>query len=97
MLSKKHGKNIYASEVTAVGRDGFWLIHRDQEFFVPFHDYPIFRQVSVEQIYSMEEIAPGQLRWDSLDVDIEVDALNNPDRYPLKFDAIVEHKGDGFI
>ena len=40
MLSKKHGKNILASEVTAVGRDGFWLINQDMEFFVPFADYP---------------------------------------------------------
>ena len=87
MLSKKRGKNIYASEVTAVGRDGFWLISRDQEFFVPFNCYPAFRQATVEQIYKMEEIAPGQLRWESLDADIELEALENPERYPLKFAA----------
>jgi hypothetical protein len=87
MLSKKRGKNIYASEVTAVGRDGFWFINQDCEFFVPFNDYPAFRKATVEQIYSMEEIAPGQLRWESLDADIELDALENPERYPLKFAA----------
>lgn len=87
MLSKKRGKNIYANEVTAVGRDGFWLINEELEFFVPFADYPIFRHATVEQIYNMEEIAPGQLRWESLDVDIELDALENPERYPLKFAA----------
>jgi len=87
MLSKKRGKNISLSEVTAVGRDGFWLINQDLEFFVPFNDYPVFRQAKVEEIYSMEEIAPGQLRWESLDADIELEALENPERYPLKFAA----------
>jgi hypothetical protein len=87
MYLKKRGKHIYASEVTAVGRDGFWFISQDKEYFVPFSNYPVFRQATVEQIYGLEEIAPGQLRWDSLDVDIELGALENPERYPLKFAA----------
>jgi hypothetical protein len=87
MNSKKRGKRIYASEVTAVGRDGFWIISQDMEYFVPFNNYPVFRQATVEQIYCLEEIAPGQLRWEMLDVDIELEALQNPERYPLKFAA----------
>jgi hypothetical protein len=87
MLSKKRGKNICASEVSAVGRDGFWLISHDMEFFVPFRNYPAFRHATVEQIYCMEEIAPGQLRWEALDVDIELAALETPEHYPLKFAA----------
>jgi hypothetical protein len=84
MLSKKRGKNIFATEVTAVGRDGFWLISQDKEYFVPFSAYPGFRRATVAEIYEMQEIAPGQLRWESLDADIELDALENPERYPLK-------------
>jgi hypothetical protein len=87
MNLKKRGKHIYASEVTAVGRDGFWFISHDKEYFVPFSNYPVFRQATVEQIYCMEEIAPGQLRWESLDADIELAALESPERYPLKFAA----------
>jgi hypothetical protein len=70
-----------------VGRDGFWLISQDREFFVPFCNYPVFLQATIEQIYHMEEIAPGQLHWGLIDVDIELDALENPERYPLKFAA----------
>lgn len=87
MNLKKRGKHIYASEVTAVGRDGFWLISHDMEYFVPFRNYPVFRLATVEQIYGMEEIAPGQLRWEPLDADIELEALESPERYPLKFAA----------
>lgn len=87
MNSGKRGKKICTSEVSAIGRDGFWIISNDREFFVAFDKYPIFRQASVEQIYSMEEIGPGQLRWEELDVDIEVAALEHPERFPLKFAA----------
>ncbi len=85
MFSETPGKNIFASEVTAIGRDGFWLINGDREFFVPYENYPVFRSATVEQIYAMQEIAPGQLRWEALDADIEIEALEHPERFPLKF------------
>lgn len=87
MLSEVRGKATCVSEVTAIGRDGFWLLSGDQEFFVPYQNYPVFRCATVEQIYAMQEIAPGQLRWETLDVDIELDALECPERFPLKFAA----------
>lgn len=85
MSSELHGKSILGSEVTSVGRDGFWLMSHDREYFVPFSNYPVFRRATVEEIFTMEEIAPGQLRWESLDADIEVEALAHPERFPLKF------------
>lgn len=85
MPSKAHGRSTSGSEVTGVGRDGFWLIHDDCEYFVPFTAYPVFRSATVEQIFSMEEIAPGQLRWEPLDADIELEALAHPERFPLKY------------
>ena len=87
MLLEPHGRTIYASEVTAIGRDGFWVISHDGEYFVPFDNYPVFRGATVMQIYEMIEIGPGQLRWESLDVDIEIEALEQPERFPLKFVA----------
>lgn len=85
MSSELHGRDILGSEVTAVGRDGFWLMSHDREYFVPFGNYPAFRKATVEEIFTMEEIAPGQFRWESLDADIEVEALAHPERFPLKF------------
>ena len=87
MLSETRGTTTYASEVTSVGRDGFWLISSDREYFVSYQDYPVFKRATIEQFYEMQEIAPGQLRWESLDVDIEIEALEHPERFPLKFAA----------
>ena len=81
------GASISISEVTSIGRYGFWLICQDMEFFVPFSDYPVFKTATIDQVYAMEEIAPGQLRWESLDADIELEALDHPERFPLKYVA----------
>jgi hypothetical protein len=37
-------------EVTNIGAHGFWLLVDDREYFVPFDDYPVFRQATVSQI-----------------------------------------------
>ena len=39
----------------------------------------------------MEETAPGQFRWESLDVDIELEALARPEHFPLKFIRLKTH------
>lgn len=87
MLSEARVKATCVSEVTAIGRYGFWLLSGDQEFFVPYQNCPVFKSATVEQIYAMQEIAPGQLRWKDLDADIELDVLECPERFTLKFAA----------
>ncbi len=83
MSSRSPGTSTFHSEVTEIGRQGFWLVVDDREYFVPFSDYPVFRSASVEQIFAMEQIGPTQLHWESLDADIELDALERPELYPL--------------
>jgi hypothetical protein len=58
---------------------------RDREYFVPFADYPAFRQATVEQIVNLHQPAPDQLCWPDLDIDIELPALDEPERFPLAY------------
>ncbi|HEY3355709.1 MAG TPA: DUF2442 domain-containing protein [Polyangia bacterium] len=72
-----------ASEVTAIGPHGFWIIVGDAEYFVPFADYPVFRAASVTQIFAVQQLGPTQLHWPDLDADVELEALAHPERFPL--------------
>jgi hypothetical protein len=72
-------------EVTNVSRFGFWIIVNDREFFVPFADYPGFCDATMTQIYAVEHVAPDQLHWPALDVDIDLNALAHPETFPLIF------------
>ena len=49
-----------------------------------FEDYPIFQQSTVNQIHDFQQTF-DHFRWPELDVDIELDALKHPERFPLKF------------
>jgi hypothetical protein len=70
-------------EVTNISQHGFWLLLDDRELFLPFDEFPWFRQATVEAVLRVERPAPGHLHWPALDVDLAVESIEHPDRYPL--------------
>jgi hypothetical protein len=85
MTSLAPGVATSECEVTNIGQHGFWLLVDDREYFVPFTDYPAFRSATVTQIYAVERIAPDQLCWPALDIDIDTASLAHPEAFPLIF------------
>ena len=85
MTSSLPGVVTSPFEVTNISRFGSWLVLDDREYFVPFADYPAFRDATVAQIYAVERIAPDQLYWPALEVDIDLRAIEHPEAFPLVF------------
>ena len=83
MSLEQPGIGISHDEVTNIGPTGFWLLVDDAEYFAPFADYPVFQTATVGQIFTMRRLAPRQFHWPALDADIELDALEYPEQYPL--------------
>ena len=78
------GAATSAIEVTNISKHGFWVLVDGCELLVPFEDFPWFKNATVEAILRLEQPAPGHLRWPDLDVDLALDSIENPERYPLK-------------
>lgn len=88
MNSEPDGVDISLSEtaeITAITATGFWLLVGDREYFVAFADYPEFRRATVAQIYAMQRQSSDHFYWPELEVDIELEALEQPQRFPLSF------------
>ncbi len=83
MSSELRGTGISAIEVSGIGQTGFWLLVDDAEYLVPFDDYPVFRKATVEQVFEVQRLAPDHFHWPAIDADIELEALEHPERYPL--------------
>jgi hypothetical protein len=86
MSSSTHGSDTLISDgVTNITNIGFWILIDRKEYFVPFDYYPHFRKASIDQIADFKLLSPKQLHWESLDCDIELDALSDPKVFPLHF------------
>lgn len=71
------------AEVTNISRHGFWLLIDDNEKFVSFEIFPWFRDASIREITSVELQSANHLYWSELDIDISVESLDHPERFPL--------------
>ena len=83
---KKPGKSISAkAEIQNISNHGIWVLVNDQEFFMPFTEFPWFLKATIEQIYNLEFFHNQHLHWPALDIDIDIESLKHLDSYPLTF------------
>ena len=84
MNSQALGKNTLAVEVTNISNHGIWLLTREKELFLPYEEFPWFKDAPVGKILNVEEPTPGHFYWPELDVDLGIESIEHPERYPLK-------------
>ncbi len=70
-------------EVTNISQHGFWLLLEDEELFLPFTEFPWFRDVAVGKILHVELHSSNHLYWPELDVDLAVESIRHPEQFPL--------------
>jgi hypothetical protein len=71
-------------EVTNISQHGFWLLLDGRELFLAFKEFPWFKRATIEAILRLERPAPGHLHWPDLDIDLALESIEHPERYPLK-------------
>ena len=72
-------------EVANIDKHGLWVCARGAEYFLPYSEYPWFRDAKVADILDVELLHEDHLYWPSLDVDLSVKTLRDPEAYPLTY------------
>lgn len=83
MRSVQRGKRTSEVEVTNVSKHGLWLLLGDRELFLPFQKFPWFPDAPIAKLVRVELPSPHHLYWPDLDVDLAVESITYPDRFPL--------------
>jgi Protein of unknown function (DUF2442) len=83
MISVPLGKDTLEVELLNVSRHGFWLLVQAEELFVPFDQFPWFRDASISEISNVSLPSSHHLYWSDLDIDLAVESLRHPERFPL--------------
>lgn len=84
LKSRLHGKSISPVEVTNISGHGIWLLADNRELFMPFREFPWFRDSPVGKVLNVEELCPGHFYWPDLDIDLTMEIILYPEQFPLK-------------
>lgn len=83
MRSALRGRSISDVEVTNVSQHGFWILVGGCELFLPFKKFRWFRDAPLAHVLNVELPHPAHLFWPDLDIDLDLESIEFPDRFPL--------------
>ncbi|MCY3759468.1 MAG: DUF2442 domain-containing protein [Acidobacteria bacterium] len=84
MSFEPRGISTSEVEVTNISAHGIWLLAGQEELFLSYKDFPWFKDASVGKILEVSEPTPGHFYWPELDVDLGLETIRHPDRFPLR-------------
>ena len=87
MKSANIGADISPVEVLNVSPHGFWLLIGGREHFLAFADFPWFRGATLQQLFAIELPRANHLYWPDLDVDLDLERIQHPEKLPLVAEA----------
>ncbi len=62
---------------------GFRLVVSGEELVLSFSDFPWFERATAEQLATVRLHGRDHLSWPLLDVDLSVESIRHPERFPL--------------
>ena len=85
MRLAERGTSTSKIEVSNISLHGVWLYVKGKEYFLSYKDFPWFKDARLSEIQNVRLIHSHNLRWEDLDIDLALESLDHPDRYPLKY------------
>jgi len=83
MKSQTLGKNTSEVEILNIDCHGLWLYAKGKEYFLPYEEFPWFKEAKIADILNVELLHDFHLYWPSLDVDLDLNSLDDPSETPL--------------
>lgn len=84
MSSEPRGIVTSGTEVTNVSGHGLWLLSAGREMFLSYDDFPWFKDAPLRMITNVQEPTPGHFYWPDLDIDLGIESIEHPERFPLR-------------
>lgn len=83
IASAPPGDSTLQAEVTHISKHGLWVLLGERELFMSFAHFPWFHNATVAAIQNVEWPHQRHLYWPQLDIDVSVESIEHPERFPL--------------
>ena len=69
--------------VLMINDKGIMLSVQGNDYFISYNRIPWMRTASICDVLDVKMSGRNAIEWPRLDVDLEIDSLKHPERYPL--------------
>ena len=78
-------RNTYDTlvNVLMINSQGIMLNVGGNDYFVSYNRLPWMKDATVKSVLNVQMAGKNSIEWPDLDVDLEIDSLKHPERYPL--------------
>ena len=68
-----------------INAHGILLFVGGKEYYLSYDRFCLFRNAKVSDVLDVTMPDEDSLCWDAIDVDLEIDSIIHPERYPITF------------
>ena len=80
--SRNNSKSTSVS-VLMINAQGIMLSVLGNDYFISYNRIPRMQDAPIRSVLNVQMSGPTAIEWPDLDVDLEIDSLRHPERYPL--------------
>lgn len=81
--SLKYNMQSTSASVLMINTQGMMLSVDGQDYFVSYNRVPWLRNATIGSALNVRKCGDWAIEWPDLDIDLEIDCLKHPERYPL--------------
>ena len=81
--SFKNNTASTSASVLMINADGILLSVCGQDYFLSYNRVPWMRDAAISQVLDVRMSGRSAIEWPALDIDLEIESLKHPERYPL--------------
>ncbi len=79
----KNNISSTSADVLMINDRGIMISVQGEDYFLSYNRVPWMRDATINEVLNVRMSGKNAIEWPKLDVDLEVDSLRHPERYPL--------------
>lgn len=72
-----------SANVLMINDKGLMLSVLGQDYFISFNRLPWMKDAAIRDVLDVQMCGDDAIEWPKLDIDLEINSLKHPERYPL--------------
>ena len=79
----RNNSNSTLADVLMINDRGIMISVEGQDYFLSYNRVPWMREATINDVLNVRMSGKNAIEWPQLGVDLEIDSLRHPERYPL--------------